>query len=1124
MFIEELILKDFKSFGGTHRLPFDRGMTVIVGPNGSGKSNLLDGLRWVLGENNPSRLRINRQSDLLFQGSPSKNEASLAKVTLTLAGDDARATLERTVDENGTTITVDGHKMRQADLADVKASWGFGGDKFAFIGQGEITDQISLRPYARRLALEELFGVDRYRAKREEASKKLVEAEAELERLRALAAELQTRRDEIAPDMHKARQAADLEAQIATLTSRLYHLRRAEEELRLEELSVKLDLAYEAQARAEGWTKLWSAHAARQGDSSQAWALERSELNALLEELRPQEAESKATLGRLEAELSRDRSSLTLAQEDATRAQERYEESCRRRDAEAEETSRLASEEKRLATLLSELEHSWTQKNERQNQVADQCEELRARKSALAEELIETQGRIAALEASELEDSTALEASRDQLMTELADLELAWDKAEEEVDGASEKVQSLQEESLGLSRRVNALRAALAGKEGQLDSTLSTSGSHPAPVAHLLASARMGKLDFELVPVSETFHCPEEYVEAIEAFLGGRLSWVVLDRTSDAQKALNLLKKAQAGRATLLPLDKCRVPTRTLVADEGVVGWASDLVTSNSRWSMAVEHLLGLLLVVKDYATGARLSKGARYPLVTLEGEVFQPSGAISGGASKRMGPLQAKRAQEQLKAAMDADKEGLENLTRRGAEMSAELEKLTVALEEMKRQADGLRAQVESKRRQLRDVTGALDDLASRRAAKDERLQKLHQSTADLQAESEEIQARLAELLGEGFEDLSPQLTAARHEADLAASRAASAREALLTWTKRAMEDSSALERAQGGVKALVDRIEAGEKALLEAQKKDEDLRQGLEDAQQRLAKAEELWQRHSQGALRLVRHVENAKAAVLAANKNCEALTEERGRTQARVEELIQTYEEAYPYEGKIDDDASPDSVARALNKAERSLRELGAVNRGALDEDASLERRLNFLSEQRSDAQTGADSLKEVIASADDQASRVFASALHDIDERFNALFVRLFGGGEAHLTWDKKGGTWDGGVEITARPPGKRSLYLAQLSGGEQSLTALALLFAAMERAQVPLAVLDEVDAALDEVNLGRFADLATEYAKGVQLLCMTHRRQTMERAKRAFGVTMSEPGLSKVVGLELDQWS
>ena len=245
---------------------------------------------------------------------------------------------------------------------------------------------------------------------------------------------------------------------------------------------------------------------------------------------------------------------------------------------------------------------------------------------------------------------------------------------------------------------------------------------------------------------------------------------------------------------------------------------------------------------------------------------------------------------------------------------------------------------------------------------------------------------------------------------------------------------------------------------------------------------------------------------------------------KTRERLADLISANEEKYPYPADFTPgDESAEKLENSARYVERQLRELGDVNMGALSEDQSLAERLEYLGGQLADVQKGMDGLKELIANTDKQAGTLFNNALVKIDKRFDELFQRLFGGGEAHLRAQPEMDLWETGVEIVARPPGKKTLFLAQLSGGEQSLTALSLLFASMEVAKVPLAVLDEVDAALAEANLTRFAQMVADYSKNLQVIAMTHRRQTMEHAEVMYGVTMSEPGLSQIVSVKVDQW-
>ena len=1134
MYIAQLSLKDFKSFGGSHELPLAPGLTAIVGPNGSGKSNLLDGLRWVLGEGSSGRLRVTRQQDLVFQGCAALPPAKEAEVALHLRDERRRATVRRRYDaEGGGTIFVDGSRLRLQDLEEWKRLWHLEGDRFAFIGQGEVAEVIHQRPLQRRLHLEGLFGIDVYRKKRDEAAERMARAESEMARLMTLVAELENRRGQIAPEVERARQARELLLSLEEERRLLYWLRRAETEA---EGARALDAEREAEGRSASlalWTSRWEGLRRRLEERSGAFEGRR------LEQERRRELLTREIDGLTRRAFSLSTACLERRRRRFALEEERARIDLRRDEVASEiESSRASLEEARGAleghrAALAELEGRWEASRRLLDDRRRDRESLLARKAELETTLERGGHRRRALDrdqavvrASLQEKDSALERLRSGLEALVADRDEAALSLARAVDDHGRSYARCQE----LGAAVQQLRRDCSRGRQSLDELAERSENehYPRPVRHVMAASKLGRLDAKPVPVLEVFSCPSHLASPLETFLGGRAFWLLVETFEEAQRCIDQLKSRQEGRATFLPLERCR-PRRpvSLPPTSGVVGWARDLVTVDSHWQPAWDHLMGDLLIVEGYGIGSDLVRRAvKCPIVTLDGDVFQPGGSVSGGKS-RQGPgvLELRRLAEEARQKLEKETARLVSLeTAYGEEEKRELASAAEKEAHSARVRD-LEGQIADFSRRLEGVRREAASLRQEEERLVDEVKKLEAIAFSGRGELEEIDRRLDEFGDLPREDLLG--------AEVGAARS---RQALLEERHRSLEALKARsDREAAELTGRLERLGDESRSHLSADRAAKEELGGIgrdylslwRERSALEASSDEESRRRRRLVDRINRAQYRSRAAREAERAQGERLQQLRLRRmdlERELASLCEQWEEGAPYPGaEALPDGDVDEVRRRVRDLERSLRRLGDPDMGLLSEDQSLLGRLEFLGVQVQDVQGALEELKELVEGTDREAGRLFAEALRGIDEGFNALFRRLFGGGEAHLEMAEGQSTWDSGVEVIARPPGKSPQNLRQLSGGEQSLSAIALLFASMEVAKVPLAVLDEVDAALDEVNLRRFADLAREYAQRLQLLVMTHRRITMERADVMFGVTLSEPGLSQVIGVRLEEW-
>ncbi len=1135
MYIARLQLKNFKSFGGNHDLLLSPGFTAIVGPNGSGKSNILDGLRWGLGDSSGTRLRITRQSDLLFQGTAILPPSKFAEVALELRNGDSRSVVRRKFsDDGGSVITVDGSKFRLQDLHEFKRDWHLDGDRFAFIGQGDVTDAISQRPMERRFHLEELFGIHLYRKKRDDALTKMESAEQELVRLGALVAELESRRRQIGPAVALAKKAVAIEAEMDRSRAKWYHLRRLFGENSLDELDRKLSEARKDVEYRRGWKIRWEQGLAGLKERARSIEIRKmdeerllSEVEGALDVLRRQAFEMETSV-----RLEEDR--LKRTDSDVTDLRTRISDLKSRREIEAGELSDLSLKAAEIGKNIEDLES-------RHREILSEMESQKAKRDACVKKQAELKTSLEgarALRNALLGSAEQRDPMKKRLQDDISAMEGNMEISSAREGDLNNSLELLRKEHRkaddvckDLGARTQLLRKEIYRLESEVDhlSGSSSEGLYPRPVAHLLAASDLGKLSSRPTPVVEAFDCPPDLAVAMEAALGGRQFWLLGQTMDDAREGIEELKSAKAGRVTYLTLDRAN-PRRASTAaidlkEEEIIGWAMDIISINEVWRPALEHMIGDLLVVGSYSAGASLaSRGCRFPVVTRDGELFSPGGTVSGGQTGRPGGVLHARAK--LKEAEESLRKRRKDLARlestlkdseaRERELSASLEAMVseVSLAERER----LRGE-----KVLSDLRRDLDMLIAEARATEERERAISADIASKERELASTEKELCSLVSPEDGEVREKLSVLRPQLEVWAEkiRSSEARLSILdTDLERAGSD---LSRYSAEIISIKERRDLQSLGL-------NDLRRQIIDRETEKERIADLIRNMDKGNRRIGSSLEKCLRRSTVASEKLEDgerttgwLEQKYERERGRLDDLIAAWEEKFPYLGGLESTGDLEEEERSVRRLESALKDIGDFDRGALSEDASLAERLGYYEEQMKDVSCGIGELRALVDETDRQAGGVFKDALDRIDRRFDGLFQRLFGGGEAHLRLQSDGGLWDSGVDIIARPPGKISSYLTQLSGGEQTLTALSLLFSSMEVAKVPLAVLDEVDAALDEVNLRRFADIVTDYASSLQILAMTHRRQTMERADVMYGVTMSEPGLSQVVGVKLEDW-
>lgn len=1228
MYLKRIEIQGFKTFSTRTVFEFRPGVTAIVGANGSGKSNLVDAVRWVLGEQSFSALRSKRTEDLLFAGGGRRAPAGFAEVSLTIDNSDrllplpyGEVTLTRRATRAGENeYFINRTKVR---LRDILEAIGPLGGSYTVINQGLVDSALNLSPTERRRLFEDAAEISVYESRRADAERRLRETNANVERVADLLAELEPRMRSLKRQAALARTHRDLSAELRALLERHYaalwrSARRALHEAEQVERLRESELQARRSAAAALAEELRGARDELRARRAELAALhnESSALHARAEVAQRDLAvgnERHAALLRQAEELERSRGELDLRREELEREL-------------AEADARLAADEARLAELRAaqraleeELAGREAQRRElRQALDAAQRAELEAaaaleERQRRAEQLAQRRSRLA-------EDQQQQEAALAELERALAARRAALADAEQRAAAATQAAQQAaaaveqarQELEATRGRRSRAeeeaaqKRRALADAEARLESLTRLQRSYAGTFAGVKAAMQWAesqrRAGFTLV--SSILRVPPQIETAIEVALGSRLQHIVVERWEDAEQAIEALKRSGAGRATFLPLDTIRArhspaddrgrAQRTDAGEQGdVLGVAADLVEVDERYRVVADYLLSRTLVVRDLAAARRelrrLSGG--WTIVTLSGEQVSTGGAVTGGAQvKESGTLRRERELRELPQQVAELRQAFEQAAAERAELDRAAAAAERALQEAEharrraaQEAEARRAELESAQR---DVTRAEADLALRQG----RFQQIAADLAELEAQGQALAAeqaaletRRAEARAE-LERLRAEEQAQAEQDQEARARIEDARVAATSAESevragRALRQATAQNMARlaeqiASARQRADELQR-ERAALDARNRDleathssllaqiDELRALIDPAEQDLAAREaalsDTEQRESALSAELLEAESAYGRAMLElqrARDRLDALWERAAADDIDIEAIAAegqaspAADEGPPAAGEdspqppAPGDEDQEDLQAKIQQLKAKIARLGVVNPLALEEYEEAAQRHAFLSGQIDDLRRAAASLGALIGELDAAMRARFETTFGAVAAEFERTFAQLFGGGQAQLVLQRSDESSNGvetngsngagglhvapkgmdglGVEIIARPPGKRQQTLALLSGGERSLTAVALLFAILKVNPSPFCVLDEVDAALDESNVGRFREALAELAEQTQFLIVTHNRGTIEIADTIYGISMGEDGGSKVLSLRLEE--
>ncbi|KRW92366.1 chromosome segregation protein SMC [Alicyclobacillus tengchongensis] len=1181
MYLKQIDIVGFKSFADKSQIVLSPGVTAVVGPNGSGKSNIADAIRWVLGEQSVRNLRGSKMEDVIFAGSELRKPTNLCEVSLTLDNSDRHlpvvfdeVTITRRVFRSGESeYYINRQPCRLKDIHELFMDTGLGRDAYSIIGQGKIEEMLSTRPEDRRGPFEDAAGIVKFKHRRKEAERKLEDTENNLIRVDDILAELTQQLAPLAEERARAEQYQQLSDALeeAEITLLVVEIDRLHERFQQATAAVSGQQAVrdEAQAALSQAEAAWrEARASFEETVSQVEALQQRYVR-LVEERQRSQGDLALIDQRLEhlaaaaearqtrrMEQARELEDIERELSHANTALHEVTEKLGERAAQLNEVATSASEEQKNV-LTAEIEEMSAELIEVNHRAASLRNELKM----LAEQAASDAGKRARFEQDQArfqaqidEVAAAHRKLAEQVVTLEADMERAAARIEEH-DRVREEAAEAEATTVTELHRLRAEMQAMQARLELLRDLEQGYDGYALGVRTVLQQAHRGALTGIHGSLAELVHVDKKYEIAIETALGGALQNVVVDREADARAAIQLLKQRQAGRATFMPLDVIKSrrlregDLDSVRGQDGFLGVASDLVDADPVYRQAVEHLLGNVLIAASLERANALARDLqyRYRIVTLQGDVVSPGGMMTGGHVNRKGPGLLGRSRERQdveqklrelqesertlierqqllreqvsqaqQARFDAQKhlEGLANERQQLQEQMRQLEyqqksaaerleALAWEAEQLQSGSDAIALREQTAQQGLVDAETALASLTEALAAKRKELTELEQRLAEAQEQVTGLRIEVATLRQE-----REGLRAREQEL---ANRAARLREAIAildveAQTAAAEERDLRQEAAskRSGVQSLFDAVAEGEQQLelarqtrLEREATARQVEGVAHEARQAVAREDELLHR-----------------AVVAAERADADLAH---ALQKMGDNHGMTYEWAksrYPLTGSVDD------LEREVQSLRRRRAALGDVNLGAIEEHERLSERVTFLTEQRDDLVEAQQQLERLIDEIDAEMANRFMETFRQIQAEFAHAFQILFNGGEADLSLTNPEDPLTTGIEVVAKPPGKRLQNLNLLSGGERALTAMALLFAILRVRPVPFCVLDEVEAALDEANVSRFAQQLKVFAAETQFIVITHRRGTMEEADALYGVTMPERGVSSLVSVRL----
>ncbi len=1183
MRLKGIKVNGFKSFADKINLNFSDGITAIVGPNGSGKSNISDAVRWVLGEQSAKMLRGSKMEDVIFSGTQKRNPMGFAEVTLVLDNSDRRLDLSYDEVEVTRKVFVSGESQymlnktpcRLKDIHEVFMDTGLGRDGYSMVGQGKIEEILSTKSDDRRQIFEEAAGISKYRYRKEDAERKLNRTNENLDRVYDIITELEGRVEPLRNQSEKAKKYLQYKEELKTfeVNDAIRIIESANDVIGGidEKLNVVTTHLNETKAKAEEREKAQQEYY----ESAKAREESQEETNKQIRELTESISIKKGEIDifkntisgndMLTARIRDEIKELLDKKVDLEAEREKINKEIQGKNAELEivenEIKELKEQEKVVDTGATDAEKEIEALN---NLVAENIEKFSELKIGLSNQKLTEESFIARKDTI-LSEATDRSDEREEIASKVREIDTEisrkvtyLDKIKKEREALNQKREKINAELEENTKKINENTISLNEKVSRkklLENMEQSYEGYSRSVKTVLKEHESGELSGAKIygPVSKLLKTQDKYSIAIDVALGNAVQNIVVKTENDAKSAIECLKSKNAGRATFLPLTSIKLkeyPQSGIDMENGYIGVASELVTCDKEFSDVAEFLLGGTVIIDNIDNAIAISKKYKnaIKLVTLTGELFNVGGSLSGGSFYKQASLFGRENEiVALSREIPVLEKETEKLSRRNQGLKGELityedgikkydgeifenDSELLVLQRDKSHNELLINQIDTAKRRVEEELNSVEEKIREARGNQARIEKEIANTQELisskQEEIEEKESAISEIIAEkqeisgkimaknfersginrDIENLTEKLNSANRDLSMNASNISLHETEISDFERKNAELLAEIERKKEetdlGIKKISELDETAALLAEERKQLDEKDRAALGEIK---ALREEVFTLSNEEARLTQRKVKHE--------------TELENTINNLWEEYELTYSDAVQYKKDL---GAATEVTKEIASLRRKIAGLGNVNVDAIEEYRAVSERYEFLTGQRDDLVAAQKDLQGIISDMTKVMKGEFETKFNDIAKYFKQTFTELFGGGTASLSLENPDDILNCNINIDVQPPGKKLQSLLLLSGGERALSAIALLFAILKTRPTPFCFLDEIEAALDDANVYRFADYIRNYSKNTQFIVVTHRRGTMEAADVIYGVTMQEKGVSKLLELNINE--
>ena len=1183
MYLKRLELQGFKSFADKTILEFRPGITSVIGPNGSGKSNISDSIRWVLGEQSMKSLRGASSSDIIFAGTQNRKSLGFAEASIVIDNTDGKLPIEynevtvtRKIYRSGETgYFINKVPCRLKDILELFMDTGIGKDGYSIIGQGKIDEILSNKSEDRRRIFEEAAGIVKYRTRKQESEKKLEQTKLNLLRINDILSEIEGTIEPLKLQSEKAKKFLDLREELKAVEVGLFLYNIETYKTKLEEIikdaeimqsqydeeDSKLEqiktLKEELKKQVEEITEKIETMQNIGFESTNKIEKINSDINVAVE----RKENNKANKERFITEIEEIKTRIQELQEEQKQKQdkkinlntnkEKFEKELAEKENElAEITKKLSDKELEIETKKQKVEQNIDSKYEIASEINTQdvnLENLIKREKIVKQEI---QSAISELDSARMQKQelskgfNEIETKRNDALNKIKEISTKKEESSKKLKEYENKINHILYDIRMKDSRYKFLQETEKEKEGYTKSVKSL----------LIECEKYSNLKKGMHGVlANLISTPKEYETAIEMCLGIALQNIITDTEEDAKKLIEHLRKGNLGRASFLPITSVKGKKLDNIKQkgiEGIIGVASDLVKYQNKYEQIVLNLLGRTVIVEDMESAIALAKQNNYSfrIVTLKGDLINPSGAITGGsvAQKTVNILGRGREIEDLqnqikelekqKENLEKEKENYEqsikNILQNSQELEKNLQEIDIIYATEKQKMVSIEeniARLETRLTKLKEEQKAIENekIKNRevRKQKEEEIENLTKEIEELNAIIEEF-AKTNKDNQSYIDDLNFDITNLKISVSSFDESNLSIDEMLDRINQDIQNNKTSIQNKEIQIKAIEDENNSLEECIKNNIEEIENIKKEVENSSNLVEKLKQERLKNNEKLSNLENEISTKFKVLEDLKEQIVKLDVKKTKLEQDIEQIVNTLWEEYEITpNTVEGFERPANIQQAqkeVHRLRKQIKELGSINIDSIEEYKKTKERYDFMSEQRLDLEDTIAKLRKMISDMTDTMKAQFAEKFAVINKNFNEVFVELFGGGKAELILEDETNILECGIDIRVQPTGKKLQNMMLLSGGEKAFTAIALLFAILRINPAPFCILDEIEAALDDVNVYRFADYLKKFSKETQFLVITHRKGTMEAADTVYGVTMEENGISKLLSMKLSQ--